>query len=418
MNDLVIGNVHPWGGKPVELVIENGVVAKVSEATTVIPVAPATPSGSYLDGGGRLILPALSDVHLHLDSSCLGLPVRPYTGGRGRWGRIMNDREHWRSAERTVTERASFTLAVAVANGATRIRTHAQVDADSRLDKLEGVLAARERYADVADVQIVAFPQVGILREPGVVDLLDAALRAGADLIGGIDPCEIDRDPVRHLDAVFLLAERHQVGVDIHLHEAGELGLFTLSLILERVEALGMRGQVTISHARCLASGLPGVAEAIARLAANEVAITHAAGGNGWELPLLELAAAGVRVGVGMDGQRDFWSPYGNGDMLDRAWQLAFTNGFSSDAEIEHALAIATWGGAGVIDRRLSVLDRLGLHPGFEAGDPAEFLLVDAPSPTDTVMDRPARRTVVHRGAVIDVDTALEGFEWPGGTGR
>ncbi|MGW2661484.1 amidohydrolase family protein [Nocardia tengchongensis] len=418
MTDLVIGNVHPWGGKPVDLVIENGVVAKVSEAVATGPADHATTTGAYLDGGGRLILPALSDVHLHLDSSCLGLPVRPYTGGPGRWGRIMNDREHWRSAERTVTERASFTLAVAVANGATRIRTHAQVDADSGLDKLKGVLAARERYADVADVQIVAFPQVGILREPGVVDLLDAALRAGADLIGGIDPCEIDRDPVRHLDAVFLLAERHQVDVDIHLHEAGELGLFTLSLILERVEALGMQGRVTISHARCLASRLPGVAAAITRLAANEVSITHAAGGNGWELPLLELAAAGVRVGVGMDGQRDFWSPYGNGDMLDRAWQLAFTNGFSGDVEIEHALAIATWGGAGVIDRRLGVLDRLGLRPGFEPGDPAEFLLVEALSPTEAVMDRPAERTVVHRGAVIEVDTALEGFEWPGGTGR
>lgn len=409
MSSLHISNVRPWGGEAVDVFIENSSVAAVS--ATAAPV-------ERLDGGGRLILPALSDVHLHLDSSCLGLPFRAYTGEPGRWGRIMNDRKNWRTAERSVAERATFTLAVAIANGATRIRTHAQVDADSGLEKFEGVLAARERYADAADVQIVAFPQVGILLEPGVVDLLDAALRAGADLIGGIDPCEIDRDPVRHLDAVFMLAERHQVGVDIHLHEAGELGLFTLSLILERVEALNMQGLVTISHARCLASGLPGVGAAIARLAANDVAVTHAAGGKGWELPLLELAAAGVRVGVGMDGQRDYWSPYGNGDMLDRAWQLAFISGFSSDPEVEHALAIATWGGAGVIDRSLSAVDRLGLHPGFAPGDPAEFVLIDSLSPTAAVMDRPAARTVIHRGAVVSVDTALAGFEIPGRWGR
>ena len=246
-DSLSITDVRPWGGAPVDVVIENGTVAAVCAAT-----GSPVPDGGHVDGAGRLILPALSDVHLHLDSSRLGLPFRAQTGLPGRWGRIMNDRENWRSAERSVAERASFTLAVAVANGATRIRSHAQVDADTGLTKLEGELAARERYDDVCDVEIVAFPQVGLLLEPGVVELMDAALSAGADLVGGMDPCELDRDPVRHLDAVFGLAEKHQVGVDIHLHEAGELGLFTLSLLLDRVRALGMTGLATISHARCL----------------------------------------------------------------------------------------------------------------------------------------------------------------------
>ncbi|MGW6701250.1 amidohydrolase family protein [Nocardia sp. NPDC055049] len=412
-DSLLITDVRPWGGPPVDLLIENGTVAAVSAAT-----GSPVPAGELVDGAGRLILPALSDVHLHLDSSRLGLPFRAQTGMPGRWGRIMNDREHWRSAERSVAERASFTLAVAVANGATRIRSHAQVDADSGLTKLEGELAARERYDNVCDVEIVAFPQVGILLEPGVVDLMDAALSAGADLVGGMDPCELDRDPVRHLDAVFGLADKHQVGVDIHLHEAGELGLFTLSLIIERVRALGMTGLATISHARCLAGGLPAVPAAIEQLAELDIALTHAAGAQGWALPLLDLAAAGVRVGVGMDGQRDYWSPYGNGDMLDRAWQLAFVNGFGSDEHVEHALAVASWGGASVLDRSLRPLGRSEPHPGFEVGDPAEFFLVDAAGPTSAVMDRPAERTVIHRGSVVSVDTALDGFEIPGRWGR
>ncbi|WP_228537876.1 amidohydrolase family protein [Nocardia sp. XZ_19_231] len=408
-DSLLVTDVRPWGGPPVDLLIENGTVAAISAAAD-----SAAPAGEHVDGAGRLILPALSDVHLHLDSSRLGLPFRAQTGMPGRWGRIMNDREHWRSAERSVAERASFTLAVAVANGATRVRSHAQVDADTGLTKLEGELAARERYDEVCDVEIVAFPQVGLLLEPGVIDLMDAALSAGADLVGGMDPCELDRDPVRHLDAVFGLAAKHQVGVDIHLHEAGELGLFTLSLIVERVRALGMSGLATISHARCLASGLPGVPAAIEQLSEFDIALTHAAGAQGWALPLLDLAAAGVRVGVGMDGQRDYWSPYGNGDMLDRAWQLAFVNGYGSDEHVEHALGVATWGGASVIDRTLRPLDGSNAHPGFTVGDPAEFFLVDAVSPAAAVMDRPAERTVIHRGHVISVDTTLDGFEIPG----
>lgn len=192
-DSLLLTDVRPWGGDPVDVLVENGVVAAVAATGTT------TTAAERVDGAGRLVLPALSDVHLHLDSSRLGLPFRAQTGAPGRWGRIMNDREHWRTAERSVTERASFTLAVAVANGATRIRSHAQVDADTGLAKLEGELAARERYAAVCDVEIVAFPQVGILLEPGVVDLMDAALSAGADLVGGMDPCELDRDPVRQI---------------------------------------------------------------------------------------------------------------------------------------------------------------------------------------------------------------------------
>ena len=108
------------------------------------------------------------------------------------------------------------------------------MDTDARLDRLEGVLAAREAHAARCHLQIVAFPQSGIVRDRGTADLLHAAILAGADLIGGIDPCGLDRDPVEHLDIVFGLADRHQVGVDIHLHESGELGAFTFELIGER----------------------------------------------------------------------------------------------------------------------------------------------------------------------------------------
>src|SRR5690606_7024026 len=106
---------------------------------------------------------AFTDAHVHLDSTRIGLPFRPHSAeGRRLWDMIENDRRHWRQAEASVTERATTTLGRAITHGMTRARSYAQVDADCRLERLEGVLAAREQHRDRAQVQVVAFPQAGL----------------------------------------------------------------------------------------------------------------------------------------------------------------------------------------------------------------------------------------------------------------
>src|SRR6202035_3746937 len=104
----------------------------------------------------------------------------------------------------------------------------------------------------------VAFPQSGVMRWPGVLDLLDAAVRNGADLVGGIDPLEIDRDPKGQLDGIFAIAARRGVGLDIHRHEPGEMGLFNVQEICARTKALGLAGKVTISSRRSRCCAPPG----------------------------------------------------------------------------------------------------------------------------------------------------------------
>ena len=101
-------------------------------------------------------------------------------------------------------------------------------------------------------MQIVAFPQSGMLVRPGTVELLEEALAQGAEVVGGLDPSTIDRDPAEHLDTIFGLAEKYDVDVDIHLHEPGDLGAFSVELIAERTQVLGWQGRVVISHALCL----------------------------------------------------------------------------------------------------------------------------------------------------------------------
>lgn len=115
----------------------------------------------------------------------------------------MNDRAHWREDEWSVAERATYTLGRMIERGTTRVRSYAQIDADCGLERFEGVLAAKEAHAGRCEVEIMAFPQAGLLKEKGVPELMDRALSSGAAVVGGIDPCTLDRDPVRHLDIIF-----------------------------------------------------------------------------------------------------------------------------------------------------------------------------------------------------------------------
>ncbi|MFE9249776.1 amidohydrolase family protein [Streptomyces sp. NPDC007088] len=395
---MLITNVRPWGGPSQDIEIRDGAIAALH------PHEPGrATAGASVDGRGRLALPSFSDVHCHLDSTRIGLPFRPHTGAPGVWGLTMNDRAHWREDEWSVAERATYTLGRMIERGTTRVRSYAQIDADCGLERFEGVLAAKEAHADRCEVEIMAFPQAGLLREKGVPELMDEALSSGAAVVGGIDPCTLDRDPVRHLDILFGLAEKHQAPIDVHLHEPGHLGVFSVDLILERVRALGMAGKVTLSHAYELGA----VDEATTRRLIEEFAeldismATIAPAQQLHALPLAELTRAGVRVGLGEDGQRDFWSPYGNADMLDRTWQLAFTNRYRKDELIEHCVAVASRGGASILDPGLPRLSSVADRPALAVGDRADLLLVEGETVASAVMDRGEDRTVLHAGRVV-----------------
>ncbi len=389
---MLIRDCRPWGGPSVDLTLRDGTIAAITPHAD-----EATATGeTVVEGRGRLLLPAFSDVHVHLDSTRLGLPFRPHTGGPGVWAMMLNDRQQWRQAEVGIAERVEHTLGLMVARGVTRVRTFAQVDVDAGLERLQAVLAAREAFAGRADVQVIAFPQAGLLLEEGSAQVLEAALVEGADVVGGIDPCTLDRDPVRHLDIVFGLAERFGKPVDVHLHEPGELGAFSADLIVERTLALGMQGRVTVSHGYGLWR-LPEsrVGQLVERFAEADISTATVAPGGAQTLPLTQLAEAGIRVGLGQDGQRDYWSPYGNADMLDRTWQLAFTHGFRADELIEHCVAIATVGGASIMHDEIARLSGVADRPGLAVGDPARVILVAGETVTSAVMDRPTDRTVI-----------------------
>lgn len=413
MTRTILTRVRPWGGAPADVTLDGGVITDIAAPGTGGPdvAASAGSAGSaratVVDGRDRILLPSFADVHVHLDSTRIGLPFRPHTGSPGVWNMMLNDRDNWRRAEVSMQQRVATTLERAIARGTTAVRTYAQVDTDAGHERLDAVLAAREANAGRCDVEIIAFPQAGLLRETGSAEVLDGAMARGADVVGGIDPCALDRDPVRHLDIVFGIAEKYGAPVDIHLHEPDQLAKFSAELIVERTRALGMTGRVTISHGY----GLGRLPEAQLRPLLEhfrELDISMATIAPPTALPTLMLAEYGIRLGLGQDGQRDYWSPYGNTDMLDRTWQLAFTNGFRRDEDIEHCVAIATVGGRSVMGRS-PALTGVADRPGLAVGDTADLVLVAGDTVSAAVMDRLDDRTVLYRGIVVADGLELTG---------
>lgn len=363
MTDLLIRNLRPMGAPAADLLIRDGRIATIAPGID----APGVP---VEDAAGAIAIPGLVEAHTHLDKTVMGMGW--YENAVGTDLRAMIDNE--RRARRELgldPARQSMRHALAlVGNGTTHIRSHVDVDTENGLGVLDGVLQTREALRGMVEIEIVAFPQSGLMIRPGTLELLDAAMAMGADLVGGLDPCGIDRDPKGHLDAIFALADKHGCGIDIHLHEPGEMGAFSLELILERTAALGMKGKVAVSHAFCLGmADWNRVEGLLADLAEQDVAILTT-GAPSREVPAVKrVRGAGLRMGAGCDGVLDTWNPWNRPDMLDRARIVAQKNNFRADADLALVLDLVTTGGAavmGVTNHRLEVgcQGDLALIPG------------------------------------------------------
>jgi cytosine deaminase len=370
-----------------DILVKGGVIDRIE------PGLEAPPGAEVIDVSGRLVLPGLVEAHCHLDKTLFGREWVPHSAGDALTDRIATERRRRGELGLPSVDHIVALLERMVAAGTSYVRSHTDIDPALGLSGVEAVQEAALRLDGRITVEQVAFPQYGILANPGTAELLGQALAAGASTVGGIDPAGLDRDPVRSLDVVFGLAERYGAGIDIHLHDGGTLGTWQLELIAERTAATGLGGRVSVSHAYGLGQADEATQDQItARLAAAGVALVTAAVYSFPVLPIKKLRAAGVTVACGNDSIRDLWGPYGSGDMLERAMHVAYRSTFRRDADIELALEAATYGGARA----------LGLATyGLTAGAPADLVVVDARTPAEAVVTRPARDLVLKAGRAV-----------------
>ncbi|MFC5337121.1 amidohydrolase family protein [Leucobacter denitrificans] len=344
--------------------------------------------------------PGLVDAHIHPDKTGWAGPWMSRRPASTLQDFIANDLATQREFAETVEARAYALFSHALRNGTLAMRAHVDVSSELGTANVEGVRAAAERLAPHLTVQIVAFPQFGLLTNPGTLDAMAASLTAGADLVGGIDPIGVDGDMAGHLDAVFGLADRAGRDIDIHLHDGGEEGLAQIREIAARTVAAGLQGCVTIGHAFALCdSTLPSLRETLERVAEAEMWIATCALGPDPVPDLGLFEQHGVRLAAGSDGVRDSWSPFGTGSMVDRAHLLAYRTGAITDAELERAFRLSSTAGG----EMLRIPD-LATWDGASGGTYLEF---HSQSIAQLVVDRPVPFSVVRRGHPIHPNSSL-----------
>jgi len=360
-----------------------------------------------IDAGGKLTVPAFIDPHIHLDKVNIVDVVRPNVSGTLKEAiEIIWDKKSKYTNE-DIVERAGDVIKRGALNGTTRMRTHVDVDTIGGLKPLEGVLEAREKFKDIVDIEIVAFPQEGILKDPGCEKLMWQAMEMGADLVGGMPANEYTPDDSRrHIEICFDIAEKYNVDVDMHVDETDDPFYRTLEMLADETIKRGWQGRVTAGHTCALAAYddhyasyvIEKVKKAGIHMITNPVTNLMLQGRNDKQpvrrgiTRVKELLAAGVNVSYGQDCVKDTFYPFGSADMLQVALVTAHAAHMSLPHEIEKVFDMITYDAAKVL--RLE-------NYGLEEGKDADIVILDCYTVNDAIRLQPARLYVVKGGRVI-----------------
>ncbi len=403
MFDLLIIHAHlPDGRRDVSVGVKDGLIQEIS-AQDALRHAGA---GEVLDAAGQLLSPPFVDPHFHMDSTLsYGQPRVNQSGtlleGIALWGELKPQLR-----QEDVIDRAMSYCDWAMANGLLAIRTHVDVS-DPRLLAVEALLEVKARVRPYLDLQLVAFPQDGVLRAPGALDNLKRALGMGVDVVGGIP--HFERTMADGATSVRLLCELAAdlgLPVDMHCDESDDPLSRHVETLADQTHRLGLHGRVTGSHLTSMHSMdnyyvsklLALMAEAQLHVVANPL-INITLQGRQDSYPkrrgmtrVPELLQAGINVAFGQDCVLDPWYSLGSGDMLEVAHMGLHVAQMTSQAGMRQCFEAVTTNAASVLG-----LEQYGLAPGCRA----DFVLLQAATPAEAIRLRATRLAVFKAGRRI-----------------
>jgi cytosine/creatinine deaminase len=369
-------------------------------------VSPESEAREVIALGGALVTPPLVEPHIHLDAVLTEGQPRPNLSGSLFEGiAIWGERVKSLTIE-DVKARVRQVLRWQLANGVQHVRSHVDV-CDPHLRALRALVQLREEIGDQIGLQLVAFPQQGILSFPDGQELMRRAVALGADVIGGIPHFELTREMgVDSVKFAFALAAEHGLRVDIHCDETDDDHSRFVEVMAAETLRLGLEGRVTASHTTAMHSYnnayayrvINNIARARMHMVTNPLDNSVLQGRfdsypvRRGHTRIKELMAAGVNVCIGHDSVMDPWYPLGYGDPLQAAFVLAHYGHMSGAEELKRLLEMITVNPA----RALGLPDY-----GLETGGPASLVVYDAPGEVDAVRLVPRRRLVLRRGRVV-----------------
>ena len=402
--DLVIRGAGLRGVKgPHDVGIEDGRISAIAEHLR----EAAT---KEIDADGRLLTPGFVNIHCHLDKCLTGAWADVWeVASSGSLEAIpAATRVKERFTEADIIERAGRTIATSVLSGTTAMRAFADVDTVGGLLSVKSILKVKERFKGALDLQVVAFPQEGILRDEGTEELLEKSLELGADVVGGIPWYEKDAEAAaRHTDIVFELASKYGRYVHALIDDNTDPDSKNIEYFLKKALKEGFRGRVAASHCRGAldspdeqyAGRVVGLAkEAGATVVENSHVSLFMYGRTGGHpvrrgvTRVREFLEAGVNVAIGQDDVDDPYYPFGRGDMLELAFVMCHAAHLGTPREMELAYDMVSSNPA----------RGMGLEGyGTGIGDRADLVLLNAETVHEALRLQPERVAVIKSGRVV-----------------
>jgi cytosine deaminase len=368
-----------------------------------------------IDLKGRVLIPGFVDPHLHLDIALMNDMDRPGRPEPFRSILGLNESlERRRKAftRQDIERRAGMAMEMASRHGVTAMRAQCHVDTEVGLKHVEALQAVKERYADRVDLQIVGFPQQGLLRDPRTPDLFREGFKCGLDVMGCVANTDLTPDGVidiaGHTDMAFKLAMEHDVDLDAHV----DLGIprkigyddFEVVYLARKAIEVGYQSRVTAGHLCALGSADPAVADQVIELLL-EADISVISQPDLYRLGredvvhvrrgltrVAALLAAGVNVTYASNNVRDALRPVGNFDPLEEALILSYGAHMDTVEQLEALMHMGTYGGAEAIG-----LEGYGLEPGCKA----DLVVLDAPSLSAAIVGQVEKNYVFKGGRLM-----------------
>lgn len=361
------------------------------------------PAAARLNARGCVFIPPLVEAHIHLEKAYLESRKPNLSGTLQEAIKITGELKKQFTIEDMV-ERARAVLDRSVRKGVAVLRAQVEVDPILGLRALEAVVSLRQEYADKLEIQIVAFPQEGILQSPGTEELLKSACTYPLSAIGGV-PYN-DTDPDEHLGIIFRLAASTGLDLDIHTDFSDNPALQHIKKIISNTKSYGYTGRVMVSHLTSLGSMDPSDIEQICQdLAELQITVAtlpmtdlylgarndHTAPRRGLT-PVKALLSAGVPMCCGSNNIRNAFTPFGNGDPIVTAHTLAIAAQMGSKAEQDAVLRMVTSDAAKALG-----VQTYGIAPGCTANG----IILDITDPELLISEIPERRWIIREGRII-----------------
>jgi cytosine deaminase len=395
-HEVVIRNARLRGGKdPVDIAIARGVIQEIGRVDAQ--------GAAVLDAGGRLVTESFVNTHLHLCKVYTlimmdSLALSSYHGegmGAAMTAIELAARIKERYDESWILENVRKCLKKAALNGNTHLRAFADVDSKAKLIGVKALLRAREEFKGIVDVQVVAFPQDGVVREPGTVDLIKQAMDLGANVVGGIPWIEYtEADEQKHIDEMMKIAVAYDADVSMLVDDAGDPGLRTLEMLAVKTLETGRLGRSLAHHARAMALyPEPYFRKVAALLRKAQMGVVSDPHTGPLHARVKELLSLGNLVCLGQDDVCDAYYPFGQNNMLEVGFLSAHLLWMTTPPEMETLYDMLTVNAAKCIR-----LENFGLRVGAAA----HLVVLDARSVHEALWYHRPPLWVVSHGKVVD----------------